>query len=85
MALTDKGDLYYLAFGKTLMNIFFVCGSVSDFWIYSNAFYVMIRTNNGPRFFFGNNKDFEQTLKRNRNYSENILDDGKQVHLHELI
>jgi hypothetical protein len=84
LALTDKHDLYYLSFGSKSINSFFLCSNVLDFWPFLNVFYLMVQTSNSAVFHFGNRNDFEQAVRIKRNYSEDLLDDGKRDHLQEL-
>jgi hypothetical protein len=84
LVLTNKLDLYYLSFRRDCIESFFLCSNVLDFWPFLNVFYLMVQTSNSRSFFFGKRDDFEQAVRRKRNYSEDLLDDGKSGHLMEL-
>ncbi len=45
----------------------------------------MVQTSNSQSFYYGKSDDFEQAVRRKRNYSEDLLDDGKRGHLQEIM
>jgi hypothetical protein len=86
LALTNNRDLYYILFkSDSKIESFFLCSDVLDFWPFLNVFYLMVQTSNGQSFYFGKRNDFEQAVRRKRNYSEDLFDDGKRGHLQELL
>ncbi len=70
LALTDKTDLYFVSLRGNSIDIFFLCRNITDIWVFSTTFYVMVQTNNGRCIYFGHGRDFDLYLRRQVNYSE---------------